>query len=166
MRGPSDRNARRLLKLSSPLASEWLHDAPDHWTIRRIRTVAEMPGQQRPTSTPEEGRLPVRTLQLRGCIQGNDRITQRTSLHDRQQPRKTRLIRFRLNENDVVITKDSETWDDIGVPALVTEPANDLISGYHLAILRPRADTYGPHLFWALQSRPTAYQFHILKPRE
>ena len=71
------------------------------------------------------------------------------------------IERFRLDQNDVIITKDSETWDDIGVPALVTEPAKDLISGYHLAILRPRADTYGPHLFWALQSRPAAYQFHI-----
>ena len=74
---------------------------------------------------------------------------------------KEEIERFRLERGDVVITKDSETWDDIGVPALVTEPADDLISGYHLAILRPRADTYGPYLFWALQSRPAAYQFHI-----
>ena len=69
--------------------------------------------------------------------------------------------KFRLHQNDVVITKDSETWDDIGVPALVTEPSNDLISGYHLAILRPRADTLGPFLFWALQSKPISYQFHV-----
>ena len=71
------------------------------------------------------------------------------------------IEKFRLNRNDVVITKDSEAWDDIGVPSLVTEPADDLISGYHLAILRPKEDTYGPYLFWTLQSKPTAYQFHV-----
>ena len=71
------------------------------------------------------------------------------------------LENFRLNRNDVVITKDSETWDDIGMPSLVTEPSEDLISGYHLAILRPKEDVHGAYLFWALQSKPAAYQFHV-----
>ena len=72
------------------------------------------------------------------------------------------IERFRLEKDDVLITKDSETWDDIGVPALVTEPASDLISGYHLAMLRPRPDKLvGAYLLRALQSKGLAYQFHI-----
>ena len=72
------------------------------------------------------------------------------------------IERFRLEKDDVLITKDSETWDDIGVPALVTEPASDLISGYHLALLRPRVDELaGGYLLRALQSKGLAYQFHI-----
>ena len=72
------------------------------------------------------------------------------------------IERFRLEKDDVLITKDSETWDDIGVPALVTEPAADLISGYHLALLRPRSDKLvGAYLLRALQSKGLAYQFHI-----
>src|SRR5215472_656337 len=43
---------------------------------------------------------------------------------------------FRLLVGDVVITKDSESWEDIAVAALVTETAEDLVCGYHLAILR------------------------------
>ena len=43
----------------------------------------------------------------------------------------------------MVITKDSESWDDIGVPALVRETASDLVCGYHLALLRPRKQTDG-----------------------
>ena len=51
---------------------------------------------------------------------------------------------------------------DIGVPALVTEPAPDLISGYHLALLRPHAaDLVGGFLRRALQSKGLAYQFHV-----
>ncbi len=72
------------------------------------------------------------------------------------------IERFRLEKDDVLITKDSETWDDIGVSALVTEAADDLISGYHLALLRPQSDKLaGAYLLRALQSKGLAYQFHI-----
>ena len=72
------------------------------------------------------------------------------------------IERFRLERGDVLITKDSEAWDDIGVPALVTEPASDVISGYHLALLRPRSDVLlGAYLFRALQSNALKHQFHV-----
>ena len=41
-----------------------------------------------------------------------------------------------LVAGDVIITKDSEKHDDIGVPALVREDIPNLVCGYHLAILR------------------------------
>lgn len=53
---------------------------------------------------------------------------------------KQELDKFRLNEKDVIITKDSETADDIAVPAVVTENINSLVCGYHLAIIRPHSD--------------------------
>ena len=72
------------------------------------------------------------------------------------------IERFRLKEGDVLITKDSETWNDIGVPALVTETASDLISGYHLALLSPHANELaGGYLLRALQSKTLTYQFHV-----
>jgi len=45
--------------------------------------------------------------------------------------------RFRIHPGDVLITKDSETPDDIAVPALVEDEFDDVLCGYHLAILRP-----------------------------
>src|SRR6266545_8430769 len=72
------------------------------------------------------------------------------------------IARFRLERWDVLITKDSEAWNDIGVPALVEETADDLICGYHLALLRPlRGRLHGEYLFRALQSTDVAYQFHV-----
>ena len=101
----------------------------------------------------KEGELPVRLCNYVDVYK-NDRITQQiTFMPATASP--DEIERFRLHHNDVLITKDSETWNDIGVPALVTEPSDDLISGYHLAILRPKAGIYGPYLFWA------AYQFHV-----
>ena len=72
------------------------------------------------------------------------------------------IERYRLERGDVLITKDSETWDDIGVPALVTDSAPDLISGYHLALLRPRSEhAIGGYLFRALESKGISRQFHV-----
>ena len=51
--------------------------------------------------------------------------------------------------------------DDIGVPALVAESSDDLLSGYHLALLRPFRTTIGAYLALALQSKGVAYQFHV-----
>ena len=69
--------------------------------------------------------------------------------------------RFRLAEGDVLITKDSEAWDDIGVPSLVVESADDLLSGYHLALLRPFKGMLGAYLAQVLESSAVAYQFHV-----
>ena len=66
-----------------------------------------------------------------------------------------------LIPGDVIITKDSEQWDDIGVPALVRESAPDLVCGYHLAILRPLAyGIDGAYLNYALNTREVQHQFH------
>ena len=60
----------------------------------------------------------------------------------------------------MVITKDSETADDIGIPALITETADDFVCGYHLAILRPNPQkTDGRYLNWVLQSDDLKAQF-------
>ena len=65
-----------------------------------------------------------------------------------------------LKCGDVIITKDSEKHDDIGVPALVREEMDNLVCGYHLAILRPQERAYGPYLYYALSTRDVQQQFH------
>ena len=66
-----------------------------------------------------------------------------------------------LTMGDVVITKDSEKYDDIGVPALVREDISDLVCGYHLAILRPDFQKLdGMYLFYALNAVEVQQQFH------
>jgi type I restriction enzyme S subunit len=48
------------------------------------------------------------------------------------------FLRFSLQTQDVVITKDSETPDDIAVPSILVEKIENLICGYHLCILRSK----------------------------
>ncbi len=66
-----------------------------------------------------------------------------------------------LVAGDVVITKDSEKYDDIGVPALIREDIPNLVCGYHLAILRPSSrEIDGAYLFYALGATEAQHQFH------
>ncbi len=63
------------------------------------------------------------------------------------------IAAFRIQLGDVIITKDSETAEDIAVPAYVEASAPDLVCGYHLAILRPRVpDMEGRFLYWVMAS--------------
>lgn len=51
------------------------------------------------------------------------------------------IANFALQTGDVIITKDSETPNDIGVPAVVVENLYNVLCGYHLAILRAKDNT-------------------------
>jgi type I restriction enzyme S subunit len=62
------------------------------------------------------------------------------------------LHRFLLKNGDVIITKDSETPEDIAVPAVVDEELGNVVCGYHLAILRPKAEfVFGSFLMQLLK---------------
>jgi len=60
---------------------------------------------------------------------------------------------FALRRSDVLLTKDSETPDDIAVPAFVSEELPGVVCGYHLAIVRPdHREVDGRYLYWSLAS--------------
>ncbi|MFB1063327.1 restriction endonuclease subunit S [Natrinema sp. H-ect4] len=70
------------------------------------------------------------------------------------------IHRFELREGDILFTKDSEDWEDIGVPAFVSEDLPGVLCGYHLFLSRPDEEVVFPEfLFWALNSRYVAFQF-------
>lgn len=69
------------------------------------------------------------------------------------------IERFRLCTGDVIITKDSETSDDIAVPAYVQSSADDLLCGYHLAIIRPKKGISGRYLKYYFEHTHTRKYF-------
>lgn len=70
------------------------------------------------------------------------------------------IERFGLRHGDIAITKDSETPDEIGIPALIEQPASDLVLGYHLALIRAKAERCDPYfLSAALQTRHVARHY-------
>ncbi|MBP8976554.1 MAG: restriction endonuclease subunit S, partial [Bacteroidetes bacterium] len=54
------------------------------------------------------------------------------------------ISKYRLVRGDVLLTKDSETSEDIASTAVLMEDIENLLCGYHLAILRPDKDMVNP----------------------
>jgi len=137
----------------------WLGEVPEHWEVQRLRNLSDMRVSNVDKHTKEDER-PVRLCNYVDVYR-NDYIRPSLGLM-RATATPDEVERFRLHVGDVLITKDSEAWNDIGVPALVRQSADDLVSGYHLAILRPFEDRIaGEYLFRVLQSTAAQYQFHV-----
>ena len=47
------------------------------------------------------------------------------------------IARFKVVQGDVMITKDSETPEDIGISSVVSDEIEGLVCAYHLALLKP-----------------------------
>ena len=69
------------------------------------------------------------------------------------------IRKFSLRVGDVLITKDSETPDDIAIPSFVGSTAPDLVCGYHLAIIRPKNGTDGLFLKFYFEHPHTRHFF-------
>lgn len=104
-----------------------------------------------------EGQIPVRLINYTD-VYYHDRLSPEMELMSASASA-AQVAAFRLHEGDVVITKDSETADDIGVPSYVARAAEDMVCGYHLAVLRPHASAvHGRFLYWSMVSDPAREQ--------
>jgi type I restriction enzyme S subunit len=54
------------------------------------------------------------------------------------------ISKYRLVRGDVLLTKDSETSKDIASTAVLMEDIDNLLCGYHLAIIRPNNNLVNP----------------------
>ena len=139
---------------------KWLGRVPEHWEVRRLRSAVDL----RPSNVDKhvrENEKPVRLCNYMD-VYGNDRILSDIAF----MPATATLAeidRFGLRRGDVLITKDSEDWTDIGVPAVVDlrRAETDILCGYHCALLRPHHGLEGGYLFWLLNSSTGAGQFRV-----
>lgn len=136
-----------------------LGEIPTHWEVKRQRNIADMLVSN-VDKLSVDGEVPVRLCNYVDVYK-NDHITERIQFM-RATASAAEIDRFRLRLGDVLITKDSESWNDIGVPSLVEYIAEDLVCGYHLALLRPRPNVIlGSFLLRAIQSRGVSIQYHV-----
>lgn len=70
------------------------------------------------------------------------------------------IEKFSLQIGDVLVTKDSETAEDIAQAAVVADDIPMLLCGYHLAMIRPRDGVlYGPYLAQLFENHHFREQF-------
>lgn len=135
----------------------WLQSLPVNWHLLPLKAVCGY-RVSNVDKVPTDDELPVRLCNY-SDVYNNEFITLNLSLMETTATQ-AEIERFHLDIDDVVITKDSEAWNDIGVPAVIAQTAPDLVCGYHLAMLRARPDRLnGRYLFRCLQARPIQFQF-------
>ena len=142
-----------------PSGVEWLGDIPAHWEVSRLHTISKV----NPSNVDKhvyENEAPVHLCNYVDVYKNDEITSDLPFMAATAKPEE--IEKFQLRENDVLITKDSETWDDIGVPALVADSMPNVLCGYHLAVLRPTEMMLGGYLAWSIRSDPVAYQFHIV----
>ncbi len=136
---------------------EWIGEIPKHWGIKKLKYVAKiLPSNVDKHIYPDE-------IQVRLCnytdVYYNDYITADTVLK-KGSCKESEFAKFALKKSDVIITKDSETPDDIGVPTYVKDNLDSVVCGYHLTMLRPLA-CRGEYIFRFIQSDRTRRYFEL-----
>ena len=137
---------------------EWLGEIPAHWTVGRVKECASV-WLSNVDKKVVEGEPRVRLCNYTD-VYYNERIdSQLDFMQATAKPEQVR--RFSLKRGDVLITKDSETWTDIAVPAVVTEDLPNVLCGYHLALIRPKPHCLGAFLTSAIGAAGLQDQYRV-----
>ena len=143
-----------------PSGIEWLGEVPGHWEVAFLKHIADVrfSGVDKHSHDDE---TPVRLCNYTDVYK-NDRITGDMDLM-RATATAAEIARLTLKAGDVILTKDSETPDDIAVPAWVPDNLPGVVCAYHLGLLRPESGrVLGEFLFRTIGSARIAQQFHVL----
>lgn len=128
------------------------------WLNARLADVAEIRFSNVDKKT-NPGELPVRLCNYMDVYGKGSYITAGLPFMEASATR-IEIERFSVERGDVIVTKDSESPDDIGIPAVVVDEIPDLICGYHLALIKPdREKIDSVYLAKQLGSTATASYF-------
>ena len=118
----------------------WLGSVPAHWDVKCLKHACEVfPSNIDKKSYDDE--VPVLLCNYTDAYY-NERITLgmefMAATATLEQTKK-----FSLRAGDTIVTKDSETADDIAIAAYVPHDLPGVVCGYHLSMVRPREGTCG-----------------------
>ena len=130
---------------------------PLNWSTSQLRDLADV----RVSNVDKKSYAAERPIRLCNYmdVYANDYLTSALLDFMPATASPSEIERFALHAGDVVITKDSETPDDIGVPAVIVEDIDGLVCGYHLALIRPKSNVHPIFLAKQLASAPTVRYF-------
>lgn len=143
-----------------PAGISWLNQIPAHWESLRLKYLAiyQVSNVDKVRSESEQ---PVILCNYTD-VYNNDFINADMELMS-ASANEHEIHKFRLKEGDIIITKDSESWNDIAIPAYVVTSTEDLLCGYHLAIIRTISKKLNrKFLFYCLKSKVIRLQLELV----
>jgi type I restriction enzyme S subunit len=128
-----------------PSGVEWLGDIPNSWDLKRLKYISQI------LSSNVDKKSYENEIEVLLCnyvdVYKNEFITNKINFM-KATANQSEIKKFSLQEGDIQITKDSESPDDIAIPAYVNEKLENILCGYHLSILRNNKDEiYSKYLF-------------------
>lgn len=107
---------------------------PKAWEMKPLEALADI----RFSSVDKKSHAGERRVRLCNYIDAynNEYLTGSESFFMMATATEAEVSQFSLRGGDIVVTKDSETPDDIGIPCVITGQPTDLVCGYHLALIR------------------------------
>ena len=141
-----------------PSGIEWIGDIPEGWDVDKLKYIS-FTKVSNVDKHSKEGEISVHLcnyvdVYYRDFIDCNIDFMQATATREE-------IRKFSLIKGDVLITKDSETWDDIAIPSYVMDDFIDVLCGYHLAIIRANQNMCKKYIFWSFLSQNINSQFQI-----
>lgn len=137
--------------------SRWLGNIPTHWDIKKLKFLAVVQPSNVDKKTIESEE-PVILCNYTDVYK-NEYIDGRLEFM-KASATEAEIKKFKVDIGDVIVTKDSESPDDIAVPACITEEVEGLVCGYHLTQIKP-IDLHGRFLFRLFQSKGFNAQFVV-----
>lgn len=130
---------------------------PENWEVVMLNDVADIKFSNVDKKTVAD-ELPVFLCNYLD-VYNNNYITSKINFMPATATEQE-IKKFTLMKGDILLTKDSETPDDIAVPSVVIEDLENVICGYHLAMLRPNPNLVQCiYLSKLLLSKPINNQF-------
>lgn len=142
-----------------PSGIEWLGDIPETWVSKRLKYISNSRVSNVDKKSEDD-------IEVKLCnyidVYKNEYIDQNIDFME-ATAKSNQIDNFELRPGDVIITKDSETPDDIGIPAYVKlENIENIVCGYHLAISTPKKSILlGKFLFRLFQSNLFRSYFEV-----
>jgi len=138
---------------------EWIGEIPEHWEENKLKYMAYVKSSNVDKKVEEDEQevslCNYVDVYYNDFIDSNIKFMKATA-------RSEEIDKFELQAGDVIITKDSETWDDIAVPAYVPYKLAKVLCGYHLALVRSfNSKSLGRYIFRAFSSNGIRDQFMV-----
>ncbi|MBO1519397.1 restriction endonuclease subunit S [Oceanisphaera pacifica] len=133
---------------------------PEGWAINQLGKLTDVRSSNVDKKT-DDTEIPVRLCNYMDVYRNNS-ITSEVEFME-ASAKQREIDRFTLEKGDVIITKDSETPDDIAVPSYVSESLTGVVCGYHLTLLRPHSNlANGQFLSHLFQLQSVQHYFYLL----
>ena len=137
---------------------EWIGGIPKDWRVKRLKYIAKI------VASYVDKHINPDEIQVNLCnytdVYYHEKIDSSIDFM-RGSCNQDEYERSLIKKGDIIVTKDSESADDIGVPTFIQEELTNVVCGYHLSMIKPLKEIDGEFLFRFIQSNQTGRYFEV-----